>query len=197
MGQSESTTSCVGGCFDSAMTMGEDPAAKERINALKAGQKFMRSSFLGMAQREVILNLSEDTAKIEFKSPKTTWSAEERGEIDLTTDVKAVRIAGLSGLQFLGKEDDKEKILLEVSAEDPKIRDQWVISLNDMLQDWNLHPDKKPKSSLTAAGTTDKDAYFARRQEEMKEREKKAKELKGKYTPGGMKHTAQIMASRA
>jgi hypothetical protein len=191
MGQTES---CVGGCFDGALNLG-DSAAKERTEKLKVGQKFMRSSFLGMAQKEVFLKLSDDSSKIEFHSPKTTWAAEERGQLDLTCEVKAVRIAGLSGLQFLGMEADKT--LLEVSAEDPKVRDQWVISINDMLQDWALHPDKKPKSTISAAGTTDKEAYFRKRQEEIAEREQRAKELKGKYTPGGMKHTAIVMANRS
>ena len=190
MGQAES---CAG-CFDKAMAGQDDSAAKERILVLQKGQKFMRSSFLGMAQREVFVNLSEDSSKIQHRSPKTTFSSEERGEIDLTCEVKVVRISGLSGLSFIGTADDK--CLLEVSAEDPKIRDQWVISINDLLQDWALHPERRPKSSISAAGTTDKEAYFKKREEEIKERETKAKELKAKYASSGMKYTALALANR-
>lgn len=189
MGQADSC-----GCFEKALGQQEDNEARERIIALQRGQKFMRSAFLGMTQREVFVNLSEDTSKIQYKSNKTTWQAEEKGEIDLTMDVKTVKVTGSSGLQFIGANGDKA--IFEIVAEEASVRDQWVIALNDLLQDWVLHPEKKPKSSLSAEGTSNKAEYFRKREEEIKERENKAKEIKQKYAAGGMKYTAIALASR-
>lgn len=170
----------------------EDKEFRERIDMLIKGQKFMRSAFLGMSQREVFLNLTEDMSTMKWKANKTTFSSEEMDEIDLTS-VKMVKMSGSSSMQFIG---EGEKSLFEVSSEDPNIRDQWVIALNEILQGWALKPETKPKCSKSAAGTTNKDAYFAKRQEEILEREAKAKEMKAKYASGGMKYTAIAMANR-
>ncbi len=88
-----------------------------------------------------------------------------------------------------------------------------------MIQDWAAHPEKKPRSNLTAAGenyyipnlklsiyvlrlllllllgTSNKTEYFAMRQEEIAQREKLAAEKKQKYLTGGMKYTAIAMAN--
>jgi hypothetical protein len=177
-------------CLEQALGI-EDKELKERLDTLKRGQKFMRSAFLGMAQREVFVNLSEDTSTIQWKTNKTTFSSEERGEIDLT-NVKVIKMSGTSTLQFISEGD---KSIFDIISEDPKIRDLWVIALNEIIQNWSLHPERKPKSSISAAGTTNKLEYFAKRQEEIQEREEKAKELKKKYLTGGMKYTAIAMSS--
>ena len=178
-------------CLEQAIT-GEDKEFMLRVETLRKGQKFMRSSFLGMAQREVYLTLTEDSSRVQWKANRTTFSSEEIGEIDMTT-IKNVKLSGASVMQFIGNED---KSVFEVSSEDPKTRDLWVIALNEILQDWAAHPDKKPRSQISAAGTSNKNEYFSKRQEEIKEREAAAREMKKKYLTGGMKYTAIAMANR-
>ena len=172
----------------------EDKEAQERLRMLQSGQKFMRSAFLGIGQRELFVTLSEDQGLLQWKSNKTTWSAEEKGEFDLTSQVKSVKLVGTSGLQLIGIDD---KSLFEITAEDPKIRDQWVLALNELKQRWESIPESKPKVGLSAAGTSNKAEYFKKREEEIKEREKVAKDFKQKYAAGGMKYTAIAMANRS
>lgn len=178
-------------CLEQALS-GEDKEFMLRVETLRRGQKFMRSAFLGMSQREVFLTLTDDNSTVQWKASKTTFSSEEKGEIDMTT-IKNVKLSGTSNMQFIS---DGDKCVFEVSAEDPKVRDLWVIALNEIIQDWISHPDKKPRSQISAAGTSNKNEYFAKRQEEIKERESAAKEMKKKYLTGGMKYTAIAMANR-
>ena len=189
MGQALST--CNLGCLENALGL-EDKEQLLRLESLKRGQKFMRSTLLGLSQREIYVNLSDDTSLVQWKCPQSTFSSEERGEIDLTL-IKTVKLSGLSTLQFIS---DNGTATFEITSEDPKIRDMWVLSLNEIIQHWSMHPETKPRAKLTAAGTTNKAEYFAKRQEEMAEREKHAREAKAKYLTGGMKYTAIAMASR-
>lgn len=55
--------------------------------------------------------------------------------MDLTS-IKTVKMNGASGLQFIGDKftGDSSKSQLDISSEDPKIRDQWVIALNEVIQ---------------------------------------------------------------
>ena len=115
----------------------EDKEKAERLDMLKKGQKFMRPAFLGMGSREVFVNLSDNAASILWKASKTNFLAEEKGEVDLTT-VKTVKMVGASGMQFIGDKffsgGDATKTVFEISSEDPKVRDAWVIALNELLQ---------------------------------------------------------------
>ena len=143
-------------CNCLAQTLGmEDKEKAERLDMLKKGQKFMRSAFLGMTSREVFVTLtgkwsdvcfifrfllawhyiSEDSSTIQWKAAKTNFLSEEKGEVDLTS-IKTVKMNGASGLQFIGDKftGDSSKSQLDISSEDPKIRDQWVIALNEVIQ---------------------------------------------------------------
>lgn len=183
-------------CLQGALfSKDELDAVKEKLQALQKGQTFLRSALLGLSSQEVFMKLSEDISKIEWKVVNNTWTANEYGEIDLTCEVKNVKITGNQGLAFISSADGK-KVLMEVQAPDSNIRDQWVLSLNELLHDWESHPEHKPKSNLSAAGTSKKEEYFRKREEEIKAREQENLEKKSKYLTTGMKYTAQIMASR-
>jgi hypothetical protein len=56
----------------------------------------------------------------------------------------------LKGMQFISKQTDKA--IFEVMAEDSKIRDKWLITLNELLREWEENPQSKPRSSVSAAG---------------------------------------------
>jgi hypothetical protein len=88
-------------CLEGALgdSGGMDSATKERVGILQNGALFMRSALLGLTSKELHVRLSDDMSKIEWKSTsKSTWSAlstgsgEEFGEIDLTTQVKTVKM---------------------------------------------------------------------------------------------------------
>jgi hypothetical protein len=99
------------------------------------------------------------------------------------------------GLSIIGKEKDKS--IFDIQADDQKVRDRWVLCINELLTNWADNPDSKPKATLSAAGTSNKEEYFAKREKEIKEREKDAEEKKKKYANVGMKNTAMAMANRA
>jgi hypothetical protein len=58
------------------------------------------------------------------------------------------------------------------------------------------NPEHKPRQSVSASGSSNKAEYFKQREEELLAREKANADRKAKYSVGGMKHTAQIIASR-
>ena len=72
-------------------------------------------------------------ASIQWKAAKTNFLSEEKGEIDLTT-IKTVKMNGSSGMQFIGDKFATGAAQFDISADDPKIRDSWVIALNEVLQ---------------------------------------------------------------
>ena len=154
----------------------------------------MLSKITGITSQELFISLNEDTSALTWKTVNNKWTKESHGEIDLTSSVKTIKIHGESGLQIIGIDDSN---IFEVKAESSIIRDQWVVSLNELLQYWVDHPDSKPKSTTSADKVSNKAEYFRQREEEIQAREKLNAERKAKYAVGGMKHTAQIMANRA
>jgi hypothetical protein len=190
MGQ---TVTCE--CFENiSFENADEKMIQERLQLLIKGDNFTRSALLGLTSKEVFVNLSEDHSCLKWKIEKTTWTSEEFGEFDLTTTVKKLKTHGESSLQIVGPLDT---ILMEIKHKDPIVRDKWVLAINELLQSWIDDPEKKPKSSISALGTTNKAEYFKKREEEIKEREKAAAERKSKYSTGGMQITAQIMAGRS
>mmetsp|Transcript_9260 Transcript_9260/g.8276 ORF Transcript_9260/g.8276 Transcript_9260/m.8276 type:complete len:191 (-) Transcript_9260:91-663(-) len=181
-------------CFEGALGSGGN-AVKERLAILHKGNKFMRSAYLGLASQELTVKLSEDCSKIEWKVVSKTWTGDQYGEIDLTKQVKTIKLVGKQGMQFISSLEEN-KVIFEITADEPQIRDQWVLTINELLQDWIDHPEHKPQSSLTATGTSNKNEYFKKREEEIAIREKEAQERKAKFGTQGMKFTAQVMASR-
>jgi hypothetical protein len=184
-------------CFEAMNFDGsshDQKVSNERLESLRKGNKFVRSALLGLTSKEITVHLSDDYSTIKWKIDKTTWTSEEFGEIDLTTEVKKLKTVGENGLQIIGQKDDQ--VLLEIKHEDSSIRDKWVVVINELLQSWIDDPSLKPKVVLNSAGTSNKSEYFKKREEEIKAREKENAERKAKYASGGMKMTAQIMAER-
>lgn len=170
----------------------EDSAMKERLEVLKKGDKFTRSAYLGLSSQEITVQLSDDLATIKWKS-ESSWGSSSFGEIDLTSQVKKLKIHGDTGLQFISPDDST---VFDIKAADAATRDKWMVGLNELLQSWEEDPRSKPKANISAAGTSDKTEYFKQREEEIKAREKANAERKAKYSAGGMKMTAEILASK-
>jgi hypothetical protein len=191
MGQ---TISCA--CFEHMSLLedgGSEKASNERLQILKTGNKFKRSAYLGLTSQDLIINLSDDTSAIQWKT-ENTWTKAEHGEIDLTSQVKSVKLFGDNGFQFIALDDT---VIFDLKAEESSVRDQWVLALNELLHSWIDHPETKPKSSISVDGTSNKAEYFKRREAEIKAREKANAERKTKYSAGGMKYTAEAMANRS
>ena len=183
----------------------EDKESQERLQFLKQGINVLRPSMLGLASSELFLNLSDDTSKLCYRVLATNnviasmmSSSKEFGEIDLTSQVMSIRMTGPSSLSVIGKIGAAYmRPILEVTAESTEIRDKFVLSLNELMEQWRLDPSKKPSPSLSASGTSKKNEYFKQREEEIKKREVEREERKKKYAAGGLKITAQVMANRA
>lgn len=198
-GNSGNVLSCLS-CFDTLSSMNaylDDSAneRKQRLDQLKEGDKFSRTAMLGLTLQELHVKLSEDTSKLEWKTVNNKWTSDEFGEISLTNEVKIIKIIGKLGLQIISSKDDK--VLFELHAPSTEIRDKWIISINELLQFWTDNPNEKPKDTSSAKGFSNKNAYFKKREEEIQMKEKENAEKKAKYSTGGLKYTAQIMASRA
>lgn len=183
--------SCVLPSFADAALTGtstEEAEKKQRRLALQGrGNNFLRPALLGLSSQELNVCLSEDCAKIKWKAVAKNFitGQEEFGEI-LLENVKTCKMHGQQGFQLVSK-DAKGSVLFEVQAEDAPTRDRWVLVVNEVLADG------APKAELTAAGTSNKDAYFKMRQQEIENREKEAKVRREKYAGAGMKYTALAM----
>ena len=176
---------------------GESDEKKERRAVLVRGANFLRPAWGGLSSQELVVKLAEDYSCLKWTSVgKGLFGGQpEFGEVALDS-IANVKMNGAQGLQLLAS-DGKNTVAFSAQAETSSVRDQWVLCLNELLEDWKAHPETKPKAQLSAAGTSNKDAYFKQRQLEIEEREKAAKLKREKYAAGGLKHTAQIMASRA
>jgi hypothetical protein len=171
----------------------EDDATKQRQEELKKGNKFVRNAYLGLTQQELFVQLSDDMSALQWKT-ENTWTKAENGEIDLTSQVKKFKSSGDTGLQVIGLDGN---VLIEIKAEETAIRDRWQVCLSELLHSWADHPETKPKSSVSATGSSNKAEYFKNREQELQAREKANAERKAKYAAGGMKYTALAMANRS
>lgn len=191
------TMSCE--CFEQAIasatnsTTGLSKETLERLEQLKKGETFKKNILLGISKQELFVQLSDDTSALFWKI-NNTWTAEEHGQIDLTSQLKICKIISTNGLQFLAIDNS---VILEIYHDNNTVRDQWVITINELLQFWVDNPNSKPKSSVSAAGASNKQEYFKKREAEILAREKVNAERKAKYASGGMTFTAQAMANRS
>lgn len=184
-------------CFEKGFNLVEDDEAKaklERSNKLMKGNKFLRTALLGLSKQELFLNLSEDKGSLHWKATTASMLMKiEYGAIVLST-ISNVKMSGTSGMIFI---DNDGKSVFEVMADDEKVRDQWVLALNEILDDFKAHPDQVVVVELTAKDTSNKQQYFKKKEEELKQKEKENAERKKKYSAGGMKYTAQVRMSQS
>jgi len=209
---SEISCECLTEAFNSATgglgTLASQQILASKLDLLKKETKFYKKVLLGMTSQEIILRLSEDESTIIWRCPATsvssTWAAvsganaEQFGEVSLVENVATVRSVLPDGFAVV---DFSKQILLEVvaptkDADGLHLRDTWVEALNDLLAGWISKPSSKPRAALSAAGTSNKAAYFAMREKEIQERKAIADEKRKKYTAGGMKYTAIAMMNR-
>lgn len=169
----------------------EESRIAQLVSKLQAGAAFSRPMMLGLAAQEVFVRMSEDTSHLTWKTTKS-WTGEEKGQVDLTDDSVVIKSNGTQGIQFIGAAN---KPLLEINAETQAVRDDWIVSLNELRMKWKQDR-QKPVSSVSAGGHSNKSEYYARRQEEIEARKREGEERKKKYSAGGMRVTAEIMASR-
>ena len=173
----------------------KEKVKRNSVAKMQSGSRFMRPTYLGMSSQELVVNLSEDTGLLEWKTVSAGLISGkiEHGQIDLTSEVSSIQSNGVQGLSLY---DSDGKSVFELQAEDGKIRDEWVRGLQDLLNSWVDNPQNKPKTGISAAGTSNKAEYFKKREMELAEREKQNALRKAKYSVGGMKYVALAMASR-
>ena len=207
MGQSISCD-CIAELFDSgtiqALTL-TDGSVIPDIDDLHRETKFQRKAYMGLSAEDIFVSLSVDNKCLSWKVPKSgaisgAWASisgnnpDEFGEVSLIDNIATIRATTENGFAVV---DFSNKIIFEVCSEDVAIRDKWVRVLNELLQSWVSTPSSKPKkTTASAAGSSDKAAYFAMREQQIQDRKKLADERKKKYTAGGMKYTAIAMMNR-
>lgn len=178
----------------------------ENPNLIKLQQetKFQKKVLLGMTSQEIILKLSDDHSYIIWKMLKNSITSTfdyisgnenkfDFGQINLVDNIATIRSIPPNGFAFI---DYSNKIILEVITNEIEIKDLWINTLNELLQDWITNPSNKPKISISAAGTSNKSEYFAMREKEIEENKKNANEKRKKYASNGMKYTAIAMMNR-
>jgi hypothetical protein len=175
-------------CFET-----DSEATLERTEQLLKGSTFVRKVLMGMSSQKVYVRLGETKASVVWRVEKAdkSWipGTDEYGEIDLHL-VSKVKSVGKQGMEFEAKVDGAS--LFNVTAEDVGTRDAWVLGLGELLEK------PLPKHQARATATSDKSAYYDKRQTELEQRKKEREERKQKYMEGtnGMKFTAQAMLNR-
>ena len=176
------------------------------IDLLHKETKFSRKAYLGLTKEDIYVKLSNDTSTLSWRVPRGSdslsgaWAnisgsnPDDFGEISLIDNIATIRSIGNDSLAIV---DFSNKVVFEISTDDVELRDKWVSILSELLQSWVSNPSNKPKISLiSAAGSSDKTAYFAMREQQLIDKKKIADERKKKYTSGGMKYTAIAMMNR-
>ncbi|OQR99743.1 hypothetical protein ACHHYP_04650 [Achlya hypogyna] len=176
----------------------------ERLTFLREGGVFKRKKYtfgLHTGTEAIHLQLHEASDEV------LLWTAESSGakpnEIEVG-GIKAVLPQGPSSFQLLSMQGD---VLLELDAESAELRTQWVTALQFVCeevqkeQEANGTTKKAPvtPSSLKqmVKDQANKQAYWHKRQQELKQREAEAEERKKKVGVAGMKYTAIAMANRS
>jgi hypothetical protein len=192
----------LGDCFDQLANKltfsgsnGDDgkQLLNDRLAKLKVGGRFLRKAMFGLSNKEVQVALSEDHTTLRWHDVDSgSWLGSiEKGSVDLTkvSSVKA------EGTQSLVLTDSSKHEVFNAQAETGNVRDQWVALLTELLESWT-ETQCRPVAKLSAEGTSEKAAYFQKRQEELEERAKARAEMKSKYSGGGMKYAALALARR-
>lgn len=93
--------------------------------------------------------------------------------------------------------------LLEVEAENETVRDSWVTSLqllcegNAAIEDAPAEGESRLKFRKMLDERAQKQAYWAKRTQDLEDRKRDAEERKKRFAGAGMKYTALAMSSRA
>lgn len=108
----------------------------------------------------------------------------------------------LAGALGLGITSRKGDTLLEVEAESATVRDEWVTSLqllcegNGAAEETAAEAESKLKFRKVLEDRAQKQAYWAKRTQELEDRKRDAEERKKRFAGAGMKYTALAMSSR-
>jgi hypothetical protein len=106
---------------------------------------------------------------------------------------------GKVGLTITSQKGDA---LLDVEAESEEVRDTWVTHLQMVCEDST--PDEETEEEVQSGlkfrkmveDRAKKQAYWAKRTQELEQRKQDAEERKKKFAGAGMKYTALAMANR-
>lgn len=106
---------------------------------------------------------------------------------------------GNLGMAVVGRKGD---VLLEVEAETPSVRDEWVTSLQLLFEGSGAEETEvEAESRLTFRKVIEerkqKQAYWTQRTQELEDRKRDAEDRKKQFAGTGMKYTALAMANRS
>ncbi|OQS04316.1 hypothetical protein THRCLA_20913 [Thraustotheca clavata] len=175
-----------------------------RVTFLQEGGVFQRKKYtfgLHTGSEAIHLQLHQESDEI------LLWTTESGGtkpnEIEVG-GIKAILPHGNTGFQILSMQGD---VLLELEAETAEMRTQWVTALQFVCEEVQKEQERngtQKKAPVTPTSLkqmvkdqANKQAYWHKRQQELKAREKEAEERKKKIGASGMKYTAIAMANRS
>ncbi|KAG1706484.1 hypothetical protein DVH05_001633 [Phytophthora capsici] len=170
----------------------------QRLLVLQKGAYFTR--------KKTILGLNTGTERIHVKLDEDghtlLWklhdSIKNPTKIELH-NVNLVKALGKVGFAITSQKGDT---LLDVEAESEEVRDTWVTHLQMVCEDSN--PDDETEEEVQSGmkfrkmveDRAKKQAYWAKRTEELEQRKQEAEERKKKFAGVGMKYTALAMSNR-
>ncbi|KDO27760.1 hypothetical protein SPRG_20398 [Saprolegnia parasitica CBS 223.65] len=177
----------------------------ERLTFLRLGGVFKRKKYtfgLHTGAEAVNLQLHPDSDEVLLWTSDSQATGAKPNEIEVGA-IKAVTPVGTTSFQILSMQGD---VLLELEAESADMRNAWVTALQFVCEQVQSEQEangsnKKGPATPTSLKQMVKDqaakqAYWHKRQQELKQREIEAEERKKKVGANGMKYTAIAMANR-
>ncbi|KAL4108657.1 hypothetical protein PRIC1_000368 [Phytophthora ramorum] len=171
----------------------------QRLLVLQKGAYFMRKKMIlglntGTTER-IHVKLDEDGHTLLWKLHD---SVKNPTKIDLHT-VNLIQTQGKVGFTVTSQKGDT---LLDVEAVSEEVRDTWVTNLQLVCEDSSTSEETEEemqsgmKFRKMVEDRAKKQAYWAKRTQELEQRKQEAEERKKKFAGVGMKYTALAMSNR-
>ncbi|KAG7380199.1 hypothetical protein PHYBOEH_011538 [Phytophthora boehmeriae] len=170
----------------------------QRLLVLQKGAYFMR--------KKTILGLNTGTERVHVKLDEDghtlLWKLHDSIKAPTRIDLNNVNLIQAQGKAEFTITSRKGDILLDVEADSEEIRDTWVTHLQMVCEDTDAsdETEEEVQSGLKFRKVVEdrakKQAYWAKRTQELEQRKQEAEERKKKFAGVGMKYTALAMSNR-
>ncbi|KAF1333641.1 hypothetical protein FI667_g2675, partial [Globisporangium splendens] len=165
-----------------------------------AGAVFKRKKYvlgLSTGTEQILMKLSSDEQRCHVVKATALQYGKQLTRIDLH-DVKLIKTNGAQGFSIVSQ---KGETLLDLEAENEDVRNNWLLCEDSSDVDGDAagaaaSSDAASKLRKMVEDKAKKQAYWAKRTQELEERKRDAEERKKQFSGAGLKYTAIAMTNR-
>uniref|UniRef100_K3X3Z1 PH domain-containing protein n=1 Tax=Globisporangium ultimum (strain ATCC 200006 / CBS 805.95 / DAOM BR144) TaxID=431595 RepID=K3X3Z1_GLOUD len=143
--------------------------------------------------------------KLSSDEQSLLWRVHESQKQLTRIDLHDVNLIETSGAQGFSIVSQKGETLLDLEAENEEVRNNWVTNLQLLCEDSGdiddaagaaVSSDVASKFRKMVEDKAKKQAYWAKRTQELEDRKRNAEERKKQFSGAGLKYTAIAMTNR-